>query len=620
MPRLAAALLVLLSLALAPAASVAADGDADAAANKRQRLAKQVRLKAFGSCKGLVRYGRRHARQGPGAEGPPEPGLPMPLIGAPPPMVEPDIGVPQAPAPIRREAAETVPDDSGTNVQEAGVDEPDLAKAGGGRIFVVAGEKLLAVDAGGLSLLGSLPLEGFGHQLLLRGDRLLVISQTGALESGGGRIVPGYQDEVTQLTEVDVSDPAAMRVLRTERIRGRHVSSRLTGHTARVVIWTRPRAVVEPQFRTQLRGWLPRRVLRRAAGGRPRFRLAARCRRVFRPALHSGIDVLTVLTIDMAKGLPAVDSDAIMAGGQTVYASPKALYVATPEWVEEVGADGLVSGERTQLHKFDTSAPDATSYRASGQVEGQLLNQFGLSEHEGALRVATTVSSAPESESRVTTFAERDGVLVRLGQVGGLGKGERIFAVRFLGDAGYVVTFRQVDPLYTLDLSDPASPKAVGELKIRGYSAYLHPLAGGLLLGVGQDASERGATLGTQVSLFDVTEPANPRRLHQWAVPGGGSSEAEWDHHAFLWWAPSKLAVLPLESWQGRGFAGAVGLNVERAAGIAEAGRASHVRDGQQWPVRRSLVVGGRLVTISDVGIERNSLASLAEEAWLPFP
>jgi uncharacterized secreted protein with C-terminal beta-propeller domain len=217
----------------------------------------------------------------------------------------------------------------------------------------------------------------------------------------------------------------------------------------------------------------------------------------------------------------------------------------------------------------------------------------------------------------VTTLAERDGVLARLGEVGGLGKGERIYSVRFLGEVGYVVTFRQVDPLYTLDLSHPRLPRTVGELKIRGYSAYLHPLGDGLLLGIGQDASERGTTLGTQVSLLDVSNPARPAGVQAWNVPGASSSEAEWDHHAFLWWAPSKLAVLPLES--GR-FSGAVGLNVERATGIAEAGRAAHRLQGQDWPVRRSLVVGGRLVTISDVGIERNNLANLVEEAWLDFP
>ena len=128
----------------------------------------------------------------------------------------------------------------------------------------------------------------------------------------------------------------------------------------------------------------------------------------------------------------------------------------------------------------------------------------------------------------------------------GLGKGERIYAVRFLGDAGYVVTFRQVDPLYTLDLSRPGTPRVVGELKIPGYSAYLHPVGEDLLIGVGQDATAEGRQLGTQVSLFDVSNLASPARLDQRKLAAAGSSEAEWDHHAFLWWAPAKLAVIPL--------------------------------------------------------------------------
>jgi Beta propeller domain len=145
----------------------------------------------------------------------------------------------------------------------------------------------------------------------------------------------------------------------------------------------------------------------------------------------------------------------------------------------------------------------------------------------------------------VTVLDQRDGALRQIGQVGGLGQGERIFAVRFIGPAGYVVTFRQVDPLYVVDLERPAQPVVRGELKIRGYSAYLHPVGPGLLLGVGQDATDAGAQLGTQLSLFDVSDPSNPRRLHQAAV-AGASSQAEFDHHAFLWWAPRDLAVVPL--------------------------------------------------------------------------
>jgi hypothetical protein len=426
-----------------------------------------------------------------------------------------------------------------------------------------------------------------------------------------------------------VTDPAAMRVVRTERIRGVHVSSRLTGRTARVVVWTRPRAMLEPALRPAVRGWLPRRALRRRGVGKPTFRRAAPCRRVLRPASFSGTDVLTVLTIDLEKGLPAIDSDAIMSGGQVVYASQHSLYVGAQDWTPMPATPGaeLPGRSFTTIHRFATGDPDATSYRSSGQVPGYLLNQFSLSEHEGVLRAATTEEpvwwaggAGTESQSHVTVLDERDGALRKIGQVGGLGRGERIFAVRFIGPAGYVVTFRQIDPLYVVDLERPSQPVVRGELKIRGYSAYLHPLGGGLLLGVGQDATDAGTQVGTQLSLFDVSDPSRPRRLHQAAV-AGASSEAEFDHHAFLWWARRDLAVVPLNVFGGgfapggRSFLGAAGFRVQRAAGIAEAGRAEH----PGAPILRSFVLGGRLFTLSDAGIEANSLDNLAEQGWLAF-
>jgi uncharacterized secreted protein with C-terminal beta-propeller domain len=249
-----------------------------------------------------------------------------------------------------------------------------------------------------------------------------------------------------------------------------------------------------------------------------------------------------------------------------------------------------------------------------------------MSDHDGALRVASTDSplwwDGPpqrESESFVTVLEEHEGRLDQVGRVGGLGLGERIYAVRFVGDAGYVVTFRQVDPLYTLELSDPAHPRVAGELKLRGYSAYLHPIEPDLLLGVGQDATDQGGTLGTQLSLFDVSDPSSPVRLHQHAIESA-YSDVEYDHHAFLWWAPSKLAILPLSTWSGsEPFAGAVGFRVGRSIGIDEIGRASHA-NGYAGQISRSLVVKGRLFTLSESGVEMNSLETLARLAWVPFP
>ena len=119
--------------------------------------------------------------------------------------------------------------------------------------------------------------------------------------------------------------------------------------------------------------------------------------------------------------------------------------------------------------------------------------------------------------------------------------------MRFIGDVGYVVTFRQVDPLYTIGMADPTAPKLLGQLELLGYSAYLHPIADGLLLGVGQDATPEGRTKGVQVSLFGVGDPAHPKLLAQHALGAASSSQVEFDSHAFLYWAPRQLVVLPVQ-------------------------------------------------------------------------
>ena len=182
-------------------------------------------------------------------------------------------------------------------------------------------------------------------------------------------------------------------------------------------------------------------------------------------------------------------------------------------------------------------------------MSGYLLSQWSLSEFGGVLRVVSTETPAwwgtgAESESFLTTLREQDGALVQEGRIGGLGKGERVYAVRFVGNTGYVVTFRQIDPLYTLDLVDPAHPRVIGELTISGYSAYLHPIGEDLLLGIGQEADEAGHPLGTQLSIFDVSDLRHPTLLHR-APLGQGWSEAESDHHAFLFWPKTGLVVVP---------------------------------------------------------------------------
>lgn len=282
--------------------------------------------------------------------------------------------------------------------------------------------------------------------------------------------------------------------------------------------------------------------------------------------------------------------------------------------------------EETEVHRFDITAPGAPRYVASGKVPGRLLNQYSLSEHEGYLRVATTSTAGQNSSSAV--YVLKADTLGEVGEVGGLGDGERIYSVRFIGPVGYVVTFRQVDPLYTLDLRDPAAPRKTGELKITGYSAYLHPAGEGRLIGVGQEASEKGRTLGTQVSLFDVSDPANPRRLSQMFQKDSGS-EAEWDPHAFLYWAKTGMAVLPLNTWNGaeQTNGSALVLKIDDSA-VTRTGTIVHPKPkpagnadfvAYDPGIRRSIVIGDSLWTVSDLGLKVSDLNGLADQAWIPF-
>ncbi|GIN03894.1 beta-propeller domain-containing protein [Planomonospora venezuelensis] len=282
--------------------------------------------------------------------------------------------------------------------------------------------------------------------------------------------------------------------------------------------------------------------------------------------------------------------------------------------------------EETEVHRFDVSAPGAPRYVASGKVPGRLLNQYSLSEHEGHLRVATTLDTGKSSSS--TVYMLKADTLGEVGEVGGLGEGERIYSVRFIGPVGYVVTFRQVDPLYVLDLRDPAAPRKTGELKITGYSAYLHPAGDGRLIGIGQEADEKGRTLGTQVSLFDVSDPAAPRRLSQLFQKDSGS-EAEWDPHAFLYWAKTGTAVLPLSTWTGTEQTSGAALVLQIGdSAITKTGSVVHpkpkpVDDTRFAPydpgIRRSVVIGDSLWTVSDLGLRVSAMGDLADRAWIPF-
>ena len=322
-----------------------------------------------------------------------------------------------------------------------------------------------------------------------------------------------------------------------------------------------------------------------------------------------------------------------MTSGQTVYASADALYVATERWVAPDAVTREIapapSDTVTEIHRFEAGAAASTEYTGSGRVPGHMLSQWSMSEHHGHLRVASTTAppwtaladEVPASRSFVTVLETEGEKLDEVGRTEALGVSEQIYAVRFIGDVGFVVTFRQVDPLYTLDLSDPGNPQAVGELKIPGYSAYLHPVGDGLLLGVGQAASASGIIRGSQVSLFDVSDLGAPELLDRLSLGAGTSSEIELDHHAFTYDESRGLAVVPSTGWAPAGLLrsrGATGIAVSEGS-LRPVGSAQHPAGGHRGQVRRSLALGDSLLTYSDRGVALHDPATLERESWARF-
>jgi uncharacterized secreted protein with C-terminal beta-propeller domain len=580
------------------------------------------------------------------------------ILGWPERVFSVTAGVPAAGSSAARDSAATGAVGSGptgTNLQEQGVDEPDLAKLRDGRLVVLSGARLKVVSAEARPrLLGSLTLPAdqvYGGELLLVGDRAVVVipgwrQDPQAGHEGGERrmlmpLRPGTP--TTEVVLVDLSGDQP-RLLERSTYDGQYVSARLVGGTLRLVTTTRPQPVVvypteagavaehmarlaneEAAAQVGLADVLPQVVRRGADGTVLEHGAAVACDQTFHAPHPSGASTLLVTTLRPGDGLAATDRTAVTTDGDLVYAAEDRLYVATSRWgtvapmfaVDDAGAAAgrsLPEEVRTEIHAFDTTSDTGTEYVGSGSVPGYVLGRWALSRYDGALRVATTrqppwdatatdrPTGAGTTSSMVVKLVERDGALVETGRVAGLGRGEQIRAVRYFGDIAAVVTFRQTDPLYLLDLS--GTPQVLGELKVPGFSTYLHPLGNGLLMGLGQDATSTGQVSGVQVSVFDVSDLAHPVLRDRLRL-GEGWSAASDDSRAFGYDPAQRLATFPFTSYDpsgdgGRERPGAIGVSVAEDGTLRLVGRLDTTAGS--WP-QRVLSDGERVYAVTETGV-----------------
>jgi hypothetical protein len=548
------------------------------------------------------------------------------------------------------------------------VDEADIVKTNGELLLALSGNRLHVLDVSDQPvLLTSFDLGDIAPiGLFLTESSALVVANAWeelrpmAEEGGVARMIapefwPGWSS--LRIIEVDLADPSQPQLGDSVTMSGSLLASRMVGDSLRVVVsslpanlpfvtpdqiigqwpagqqqdpnaWQRAEQIALSQNRnvvsaSAIDDWLTPIVLEDENGAV--HTSSPDCASLARPTEFSGLSMTSVLTFD--DELALTDQFGLVSDSQTVYATADNMFVATQQWRDWAGIPeeqwGQVAGiTTTEIHRFDVSDPSAIEYRGSGEVVGWLYSQWALSENDGYLRVASTNQSpfwgpvGPTTQSMVTVLELGEDSMEQIGLVSGLGPDENIYAVRFVGDQGYVVTYRQIDPLYVIDLSDPAAPTVAGELKIPGYSAYLHPIDEGLLLGVGQDGDLDGRTLGTQVALFDVSDPENPRQIDKVTFPGAYSG-AEWDHHAFLYWPESDgsgLMVIPLQGQKGnQWWSGSVAIEVD-------GGRLSTTSElTQSGYVLRNLVVRDQLMTVSDMGVQSFDLDGFEQTDWVAF-
>ncbi|HEY2832918.1 MAG TPA: beta-propeller domain-containing protein [Sporichthyaceae bacterium] len=625
-----------------------------------------VDLHNFKDCREFTNYMRSVAEPEVGAYGFGGGGGPV-LYDKPAPMVN---DAPQAKTAGPNDAAGNGA--TGTNLQERDVDEPDVAKVDGDRVLTLTGGKLNVVDTSGAKpkLLGSLGFDGSSpsEMLVLPGHRALVISsawsqvqpQPVPTEDGPARkyIVRPYPQGSEQLvlTLVDVSGKPTVQ--RTEKVTGHYISARLHDGSVRVVLGSQPRIAFgrpqpnEPEATATARNqaavraarandFLPARQIMDAAGHVLSDGPLLGCTDVRRPDSPSGLGIISVLTLDSTTGdaqFTRATGTGVVGNGELVYASANRLYVATTEggWqahpetaVRPVPAAGTRPAQpderRTAIHAFDVTGRTVSRYVGSGAVPGYLLGRWAFSEQDGYLRVATTTGQpwaqqdGQTSQSSIVVLAERPNGLRWVSVLSGLGQGETIRAVRWFGDLAAVVTFRQTDPLYLVDLSDPAHPKLRGELKTPGFSAYLHPTGNGGLLGIGHSADDQGHITGLQAQQFNIADPAHPTRTDVLDL-GQGWTSVESDSRAFTYLTSRRLAVVP--AWinkkvscppnaqcmaadgSGQGFVGEI--NVPAAIGILVDANGTLHRAGEfigDSSILRVIPVGNQLAAITDTSV-----------------
>lgn len=578
---------------------------------------------------------------------------------------------------------------SGTNNQIAGVDEADFVKNDNEYIYVANGESFRIIDAWPAAEaheIAKVTVPGVAKKLFVEGNRAAVYSAVTPASTGSGysdgygpyygsssECTYGYdctfQGDGTEtvISIFDLTDRAAPVLVRTIRSSSSLIAARRIGTTVHTVLaqgspfnaylpsYTNvPDGATEADINAAYDALQKDNDTRidgiEASSVLPTFEDSASGssqRLLYQSALPDGTSLTSVMSLDLGAD-SSVGIASVISRAGAVFASADAIYMAVPHQQTGYGwYEGQSDNELSTIHKFGLgTSPLATHYEGSGAVKGRVLNQFAMDEKDGKLRIATTTGHLPDpsAHNTLSVMEDQGANLAVIGQLDHIAESEDIRSVRFDGDRGYVVTFKKTDPLFVFDLSDPHAPKSLAELKIPGFSTYMHMMDPTHLLTIGYDAADQGDFAfftGLLLQIFDVSDSQNPILAHKEIIgTRGTSSEALTNHLAFNYFAPKNLLALPMTICEGGDtngnygttmtFSGLMVFDTTVQNGFSLRGRVSHPTSSTgtgyenngcyNWwtnatsEVKRSIIMDDWVFSVSERRIKVNALGDLTTD------
>ncbi len=504
---------------------------------------------------------------------------------------------------------------SETNTQVKGVDEADIVKTDGKNIYYVVkeynGYGIAIINVNTNEKVNKIEYDNneiYPSEIFLYKDKLIVIGNKyqnnktviEETETTSKRYleladVAYIGNSMTTIVVYDVSDVLNIKEIRKVEIEGNYISSRMIEENIYVIS---SKDLYQYYYGSLREDELQSRYLDTAISD---DLICKDYKDIYYFPESEESNYLNIASFNV-NNLEDANVKTFLGAGSDVYCSENNLYITKTNWNYKMIED---STAETSIYKISLNGTKLV-LEAETKIPGMIINQFSLDEYNGNLRIAVTKYNNNSSEDTSNNLYILDSKLSVIGSIENMAEGEEIYSVRFMGNKGYIVTFKQVDPLFVIDLSNPINPSVVGELKIPGYSSYLHPYDENHIIGIGYNTTETsyGSTVndGIKLSMFDVSNPTNPVEMFNTVIGDKHTNtSATYDHKAVMFSKEKNIIAIPIVQYNRKYESKAVIYNIDFENGFNQLGEIEEESDNITYRrIERIIYVGSNYYTFSN--------------------